>query len=96
METWKVSIYICVFHFDICRKNCFLRYIGAYISFATPRTCFVAVENDSVGSQRQIMGMICAALDAKHFAEKVCEVISQMQDLLKYIGSWVSSFLIAV
>ncbi|VIO86311.1 Uncharacterized protein BM_BM5855 [Brugia malayi] len=49
----------------------FDKYIGAYISFATPRTCFIAVENDAIGSPRQVIGMICAALDAKEFAEKV-------------------------
>ncbi|KAK6110057.1 beta-N-acetylglucosaminidase family protein [Brugia pahangi] len=49
----------------------FDKYIGAYISFATPRTCFIAVENDAIGSPRQVIGMICAALDAKEFAKKV-------------------------
>ncbi|KAL3981828.1 beta-N-acetylglucosaminidase family protein [Acanthocheilonema viteae] len=54
---------------EIKDERFFDKYIGAYISFATPRTCFVAVENDAIGSSRQIIGMICAALDAKH-----CEV----------------------
>ncbi|KAM3726950.1 Protein O-GlcNAcase [Dirofilaria immitis] len=62
----------------------FDKYIGAYVSFATPRTCFVAVENDAVGSPRQIIGMIYAALDAKQFAEKVrSEYIPKMRSKYK-------------
>ncbi|EJW88664.1 hyaluronidase [Wuchereria bancrofti] len=62
----------------------FDKYIGAYISFATPRTCFIAVENDAIGSPRQVIGMICAALDAKEFAEKVrSEYIPKMRSKYK-------------
>ncbi|EJD74796.1 hyaluronidase [Loa loa] len=56
---------------EIKDERFFDKYIGAYTGFATPRTCFVAVENDAIGSPRQVIAMICAALDAKHFAEKV-------------------------
>ncbi|CAG9537352.1 unnamed protein product [Cercopithifilaria johnstoni] len=56
---------------EIKDERFFDKYIGAYISFAMPRTCFVAVEDDSVGNPRQVIGMICAALDAKQFAEKL-------------------------
>uniref|UniRef100_A0A915PL24 protein O-GlcNAcase n=1 Tax=Setaria digitata TaxID=48799 RepID=A0A915PL24_9BILA len=56
---------------EIKDERFFDKYIGSYISFATPRTCFVAVENDAGGSPRQVTGVICAALDAKQFAEKV-------------------------
>ncbi|VDK71927.1 unnamed protein product [Litomosoides sigmodontis] len=56
---------------EIKDERFFDKYIGAYISFATPRTCFVAVENDAVGSPRQVIGLICAALDAKQFAERL-------------------------
>uniref|UniRef100_A0A8R1TVP1 protein O-GlcNAcase n=1 Tax=Onchocerca volvulus TaxID=6282 RepID=A0A8R1TVP1_ONCVO len=56
---------------EIKNEFFFDKYIGAYVGFATPRTCFVAVENDAVGNPRQVIGVICAALDAKQFAEKV-------------------------
>ncbi|KHN74115.1 hypothetical protein Tcan_05226 [Toxocara canis] len=43
--------------------------MGAFVSLATPRTAFVAVENVGATSKR-IIAIVSAALNAKTFAEK--------------------------
>ncbi|VDN04857.1 unnamed protein product [Thelazia callipaeda] len=59
---------------EVKNEYFFDRYINAYIKFATPRTCFVAAENDGDGNPRQVIAVVCAALNAKQFAEKVREL----------------------
>ncbi|VDK42751.1 unnamed protein product [Anisakis simplex] len=56
--------------------------VGAFVKLAIPRTSFVAIENDNDDAcSKPITAIVCAALDAKNFAEKVRkEYIPQMRE----------------